>query len=222
MPTPDENAPESCGPVTQATTVRLARAVEGDEQSLEWLIRHLSPALRAHAEYRLGSVLRKHNDPDDLVHDAWLAALPKLRELVGAEDQRRTPVLLKYLSNTIVFRIQALARQHARRRPPNGEEVPAEEVPAAISGALTRAFRREMRDEVHRQLEALEPMDREVLLLRGIEQLSAKATATMLGLGVEATHKRYQRALDRLRRRLPQSVFAELDDADGEATPRER
>ncbi|MCA8953029.1 MAG: sigma-70 family RNA polymerase sigma factor [Planctomycetes bacterium] len=193
-----------------ATTIQLARAVDGDADSLAWIVERLSPALRAYASYRIGRVLRQHHDPDDLVHDAWLAVLPKLRELVAGEDRRRTPVLLKYLSNTILFRIRDLARRHAR-----GAHEPAAaagEVPAAISGAVTRAFRREVRDELHRQLDELDERDREILLLRGIEQLSAKATATLLGLGVEATHKRYQRALARLRSRLPESIFVELDD----------
>ena len=59
------------------------------------------------------------------------------------------------------------------------------------------------RADLRAALAQLPPPQREVLLLRGIEQLSAKATAAMLGIGVEAAHKRYQRALDRLRSRLP-------------------
>lgn len=195
-----------------ATTVQLARAVEGDANSLTWIVDHLSPALRAYAAYRIGRVLRQHYDPDDLVHDAWLAALPKLQELIAGNDRRRTPVLLKYLSNTIVFRIRDLARRHARGAPEPAMPPPSE-IPAAVSGAVTRACRRERHDELHRQLDELEPQDREILLLRGIEQLSADATATLLGLGVEATHKRFQRALAKLRARLPESVFAELGDA---------
>lgn len=211
---PPDDRPSSAD--LAVTTMQLARAVDGDAASLEWVVQHLSPALRAFASYRIGSVLSKHVDPDDLVHDAWLAALPKLHELIGDDDRRRTPVLLKYLSQTIVFRIQALVRAHARRRGATGlPPVSASGVPAEISGAVTRAVRREVRDEVQRQLELLDDKDREVLLLRGIEQLSAKATATLLGIGVEAAHKRYQRALERLRTRLPDSVFCELDDGHG-------
>ena len=70
-------------------------------------------------------------------------------------------MLLRYLSNTIAFRVRQLARRHAH-------------------GRSTGTY-----DE---------------------------ATVALLGLGIEATHKRYQRALARLRALLPESVFDEIAD----------
>jgi len=199
MPAPDQDHP--------VTTMHVARAVDGDAASLEWLVGRLSPLLRAHATFRLGAVLRRHYDPDDLVNDAWLALLPKLRELLAEPNGRRTPILLKYLSSTVVLRIRYLARRHARQA--TDVDVPSG-LSTAQSGVITRALRRERDDAVRAALDELEPRDREVLLLRGIEQLQANAVASMLDIGVEAVHKRYQRALTRLRHRLPQSVFHEL------------
>lgn len=199
MSRPDEDLPQ--------TTMHVARAVDGDVASLEWLVGRLSPLLRAHATFRLGTVLRRHHDPDDLVNDAWLALLPRLQELLRDPGGRRTPVLLKYMSNTVVLRIRHLARHHARQ---GVEEQMPSEVTAAQSGAITRALRQERDEAVRTAINELEERDREVVLLRGIEQLQAAAVAAMLEIGVEAVHKRYQRALDRLRRRLPSSVFDEL------------
>ena len=196
---PDDDLPQ--------TTMHVARAVDGDVASLEWLVGRLSPLLRAHATFRLGAVLRRHHDPDDLVNDAWLALLPRLQELLRDPSGRRTPVLLKYMSNTVVLRIRHLARQHARQ---GVEEQLPSEVAAAQSGAITRAMRQERDEAVRAAIDELEARDREVLLLRGIEQLQATAVAAMLEIGVEAVHKRYQRALERLRRQLPSSVFDEL------------
>jgi RNA polymerase sigma-70 factor (ECF subfamily) len=197
------------------TTMHVARAVGGDAASLEWLVQRLSPLLRSHAAYRLGSVLRRHYDPDDLVNDAWLAALPKLQELVGGDRQRRTPILLKYLSSTVAYRIQSLARRHGRQveLPPDGDgDDPAARLQHPQSGVVTRALRAERHDLVQQCLAELEPRDREIVLLRGIEQLSTTATAALLGIGAEAAAKRYQRALAKLRARLPDSVFDELGD----------
>lgn len=199
MSRPEEELPQ--------TTMHVARAVDGDVASLEWLVGRLSPLLRAHATFRLGAVLRRHYDPDDLVNDAWLALLPRLQELLCDPSGRRTPVLLKYMSNTVVLRVRHLARHHARQGV--DEQLPSE-VTAAQAGAVTRALRRERDEAVRTALDELEPRDREVLLLRGIEQLQAAAVASMLEIGVEAVHKRYQRALQRLRQRLPSSVFDEL------------
>jgi RNA polymerase sigma factor (sigma-70 family) len=89
----------------------------------------------------------------------------------------------------------------------------AEAVVADASGAVTQALRREQHDEVRRCLDELAPPDREILVLRGIEQHSIKTSAMLLGVGEEAVAKRYLRALTRLRARLPRSVFDELDDA---------
>ena len=214
--TPIPNDPASHGGDLPLTTMHVARAVDGDGASLEWLVARLSPLLREHARFRLGGVLRRHYDPDDLVHDAWMATLPKLQELVGEVGDRRTPVLLKYLSKTVVLRIRYLARRHARQNhaSPARDRDPAtsSQLVAEQSGAVTRAVRREQRQQLHDSLAELEPRDREVLLLRGIEQLSASAAASVLGIGVEAVHKRFQRALSRLRARLPESVFSELSE----------
>ncbi|MEZ6036453.1 MAG: sigma-70 family RNA polymerase sigma factor [Planctomycetota bacterium] len=192
--------------------MHVARAVGGDERSLEWLVARLSPLLRSHAAYRLGAVLRRHYDPDDLVNDAWLATLPRLTELLASPERRRTPVLLKYLSSTVVLRIRHLARRHAARADAADSAPPVAALAAADSGTITRAVRSEQRQQLGEALDELDQRDREVLLLRGIEQLPAKAVAALLGLGVEAVHKRYQRALHRLRERLPESAFVELDD----------
>jgi len=210
-------AEEDSTPATDAndfpqTTMHVARAVDGDATSLEWLVGRLSPLLREHARFRLGSVLRRHYDPDDLVHDAWIATLPKLQELVASPETRRTPILLKYLSNTVVLRIRYLARRHARQQESTAPADDPGHIPAAQSGAVSRAVRGEQREQLREIMAELEPSDREVLLLRGIEQLSAKAVATVLELGVEAVHKRYQRAVAKLRARLPESVFSELSD----------
>ena len=58
----------------------------------------------------------------------------------------------------------------------------------------------------------LDAKDREVILLRGIEQLSLPAVAAQLGASEAAVAKRYQRAIAKLRARLPGSAFDELAD----------
>ena len=63
-----------------------------------------------------------------------------------------------------------------------------------------------MANAVHDALEELDEKDREVLLLRGIEQQSNNTTATILGLTPSAATMRYKRALERLRKQ-----FARLD-----------
>lgn len=198
----------------ELTTMHVRRAMDGDRTSLGWLVARLRPLLVAQARYRLGPELRALHDPEDLVHDAWLVALPKLNEL-RAREGHFTPVLLRFLSTTLLYRIQNLFRQHVRRTRVQGapaERLPLDEVPAEASGVVSRALRAERRDLVTETIEQLAEPDREVLLLRGVEQLSNRAAAAILGIAPDAVGMRYLRALRRLRERLPDSVFDELDE----------
>ena len=69
------------------TSLHVRRAADGDSESLGWVVARLSPLLLAQADYRLGPVLRSLYDPEDLVNDTWIVALPRLPEL-PARDGR--------------------------------------------------------------------------------------------------------------------------------------
>jgi RNA polymerase sigma-70 factor (ECF subfamily) len=61
------------------------------------------------------------------------------------------------------------------------------------------AVRAEMKLRLQEALNAMDPIDREVLALRHFEQLSNAETARVLDLQEAAASKRYVRALKRLR-----------------------
>ena len=217
QPTPDR--PALGVEIHARTSLHVRRAMDGDADSLSWLVERLSPLLWAQAEYRLGPELRAIYDPQDLVHDAWLVALPRLATL-PARDGRFTPVLLRFLSTAIVYRIQNVLRKHANRRggivmEVDTEEAGAREVRDLHSGAITQAIRNERRDQVLTAIRSLGDRDREILMLRGIEQMSNDTVSMLLRMKKQSVSIRYQRALERLRDRLPGSVFEELARDDG-------
>lgn len=191
------------------TTVLLQAAVDGDGTSLGWLVAHLSPLLVAQARWRLQGPLARAVEPEDLVQDAWLVALPRLRDLVPREG-RRTPVLLRFLATTIVHRVNNLARELLRRGPGTGASVGPEASPDPRTGVVTAAVRAEQRRQLLATIDALEPIDRQVLLLRGVEQRSQATTAELLGIRGDAVAMRFSRALDRLRAQLPASLCDDL------------
>jgi RNA polymerase sigma factor (sigma-70 family) len=90
--------------------------------------------------------------------------------------------------------------------------MPTREFSAEQSGVVSRALRNERHEAVREALDSLEPKDREVVLLRGVEQVPAKAAAVVIGVSEEAVSKRFRRALAKLRARLPGSVFDEIVD----------
>lgn len=207
-------------PESDATSVHVGRALEGDEDSLAWVITHVSPLLRMQVEYRLPERLRKLYDADDLVNDVWMSALPRLSTL-AARDGRWTPVLLRYLGTAVMRRVNELYRKHLQGKPvqvvqravPDATSAdPLAQLSASLTGALTMAAKNDAHQKLGAAIRDLAAPDREVVVLRGIEQLTNEGTATLLGEKPSTVAMRYKRALEKLRNALPGSVFDELRD----------
>lgn len=199
--------------IGELTSVHVRRAADGSSDSLDWLVRRFSPLLLAQAGHRLGPHLRRWYEPGDIVQDAWAVALPKLGGM-SPRDGRLTPVLLKFLSTTVLNRVRTLLQKHLRAN--DGEAVPREVggtlsgVPDQATQLVSRARRDERQDAVRMAIEQLPDADRQVVILRGIEQNSIQDIAILLGEKPNTITVRYRRALERLKAELPDSVFAEL------------
>jgi RNA polymerase sigma factor (sigma-70 family) len=191
------------------TTLHVHKARDGENASVAWLVERFTPLLLAQARYRLGPALRAHHEPEDLVHDVWAVALPALPKL-RAEGRRATPVFLAFLARTLLLRVNELARRQIHRRTEE-PELAAAERSAHTRGVVERVASGEAMARLTQAIEGLDGPDREVLVLRGIEQLDNRAAAQLLGCTPNAASLRYNRVLERLRRELPDSILDELD-----------
>ncbi len=197
------------------TSSCIAGAAAGDLPSQARLVERFTPVLLAQARYRMQHV--RGCEPEDVVQETWAHALPRLRDLVP-RDGRWTPVLLRFLSVVLLRTVNDLLRRSIRRRGGDvghGGEAPSHadaigQAPAEISGIVTRLARADRACAVQTAVSALPPDEREVLVLRGIEQLPNRDVARLLGVDDSAVTRRYQRALQRLKDALPDSVLAEL------------
>ena len=204
-----------------ATSMHVHRAKNGDSESLAWVVGRFSPLLMAQAMYRLGKQLRSLYDPEDLVQEVWAVTLPKL-EILGSAEGRETPVLLRFLSTTLALRVRGLVRKHIQgKRVLREGDIPRDReeegnlfsrLSAETTGVITRAIRIEQRGEVLSSLETLDDLDREILILRGVEQNENETVATLLGVQPNTVSQRYRRALKKLRDRLPGSIFSEFQE----------
>ena len=79
-------------------------------------------------------------------------------------------------------------------------------LPLQQSGAVTRAVRRETQDAVRDAIDRLEDLDREVVVMRGIERHPVGQIAAVLGLTENVVSQRYRRALDKLKGLLPRDI----------------
>jgi RNA polymerase sigma factor (sigma-70 family) len=203
---------------SDSTTFHVRRAQALEHASVAWLIARFSPLLLVQASYRLRGTLRRLYDPEDLVDEVWLVVLPRLGDL-EERGGRLGPVLLRYLGTTLLNKANQMI-QRALRQPPvagaladSSTDSPAlAGLPATYSDASSAAARDEAMLALRTALAELEEPEREILVLRGIEQVPLDAAAKLLGLTPGAVTRRYQKALERLRLRLPGSIFDELPD----------
>src|SRR5262245_7043472 len=170
------------------TSFHVRRAEAGDARSLEWVVKRFSPLLLAQAEFRLGQRLRRLCEPEDLVNEVWAIALPRLADLSSREG-RRTPVLIRFLATTLLNRVNDLVKVEITgprgRRQAVGPARRADtdlfaKLPADSSGVVTSAVRRERNGAIAKALKELEPQDREIIMLRAIEQNPGSTVAFIL------------------------------------------
>jgi RNA polymerase sigma-70 factor (ECF subfamily) len=188
--------------------LRLAAA--GDGESWEALVGRSRTRLRRMVAFRLDHRLQGRVDPSDVLQDAYLEAW---RDLGSYLDRPEIPFFL-WLRGIAGNKLRELHRHHlgTQMRDPRREvsihggampETTTTAMAAELLGNLTRAseeaVRLELKLRLQEALNAMDPLDREVLALRHFEQLSPVETARVLGIKEKAAGMRYVRALRRLK-----------------------
>jgi RNA polymerase sigma-70 factor (ECF subfamily) len=207
---------EPADPTASPTSVHVHRAVAGDLGSLAWLVERFSPVLLAQARHRIGPALRRWCDPEDVVSDVWIVAVRRITDLRAASD-RGAAALVQYLGTVLVRRVRDLARLAAARQAAGEAGDPARETPvskleAATTGIVSSAVRHERSRALSDAIDALDPDDRQVVMLRGIEGASLEEAGAVMNITPGAVAVRYHRALKRLRDAVPGSVLADFAD----------
>jgi RNA polymerase sigma-70 factor (ECF subfamily) len=158
---------------------------------------------------RIDPRLAARLDPSDIVQDAL------------AEAHRRLPVyaaerpipFYPWLRRIAWERLLRMRRRHidAKRRTvlredalplSEGSEMLLAERLAAASTPSEQLLRREIRERLHEALAQLPAADREVIVLKHLEELSFQEAAAVLEISTAAIYSRYYRAIQRLHRLL--------------------
>jgi RNA polymerase sigma-70 factor (ECF subfamily) len=190
----------------------LRRAVQGDGGAMDGLLNRCRPRLRRMVAVRMDSRLAARVDPSDVVQETLVEAIRKLPDYVA---ERRLP-FYPWLRELAWEHLVRLHRHHVRaqRRSVTREE-PADlrlsdasavalagQVAASGSRPSGRIIRREMQERVRTALEQLVPKDREILIMRHLEQLEMSEIAAILKISRRAAMMRRLRAFEGLRRLL--------------------
>jgi len=157
------------------------------------------------------------HDPEDLVQEAWAAVLPRLADM-QPRDGRLTPVLLRFLSTALLNRYGTLMQKHVNQlrgasmgaAAASSAADPLALLSAEQTSVVSQVARGEVQARILAELEGLSERDREVIVLRSIEQVSLPTAAILLGVSENAVSARHRRALRNLRAALPDSIFADL------------
>jgi RNA polymerase sigma-70 factor (ECF subfamily) len=208
-----------------ATEIMLARAAAGDGTAWGTLVTAHEVRLTRMVAFRMDPRLRGRIDAADVVQEAFVEAS------AHREAYFRTPTvpLFLWLRGVVSNKLLELHRHHlgthkrdAKREQPLDAPSRPDETSAALCAHLTAGLTRPsvaaVRDEIKAQLakalDEMDPTDREVLAMRHFEQLTNAEAALVLGIQERAAAKRYLRALERLK-----SILSELPGGFSELRP---
>ena len=200
----------------------LSRAEAGDAEARGELFAQHRERLRRMIQIRMDWRLRSRLDPSDVLQEAYLEFTRSLSEYVRKPS---TPFFV-WLRCITGRKLLALHRHHLGTRlrdagrevsierrvcPPASSLTLAAQILGRYSTPSQAAMRAERRRHVREALDAMEPLDREVLSMRHFEQLSNSEIAVVLGISEAAASNRFVRALKRLKAIL-RSVPGLIDD----------
>ena len=186
------------------TDVLLERARKGDHAAVDQLLLRNRSRLRRMIKVRLDPRVAARIDPSDVVQETLLEAHRRLDDYLRDEPLPFYPWLRQLAWERLVHLHQ---RHLAVRKRAVGREVPlapllsddsvallARRLFSTEHGPQKRVLRAELRARVCAALEQLAEEDRELLVLRYMEQLSIEEIASVQGLGISAVKMRHLRA----------------------------
>jgi len=177
----------------------------------ELLVRHRG-RLRQMVALRIDRRMAARVEPSDVVQEALADAAQSLSDYLKNRPLPFYPWLRQFAWERLLqlhrhhvgTKRRSVAREQLRIFDLAGESeaILAERLVNSGTSPSGQLLAAELRERVRAALESLEPRDREVLVLRYLEQLTSKEIAAILGISEAAVKTRHRRALERMRRRL--------------------
>jgi RNA polymerase sigma-70 factor, ECF subfamily len=198
------------------TETLLHRAAGGDVAAREQLLERHRPKLRRMVAVRIDRRLAPRLDPSDIVQETLADAARRLDDYIRERPMPYYP----WLRRLAWDRLDKARRRHTARRRSVGREelfdLPnssalklAARLQAPDTDPAHSALRKEQRQRVRALLDDLPAGEREVLVLRFLEQLSTAEAAAVLEISPGAFRLRLMRALERLRLKLEDDSLGE-------------
>jgi len=191
-------------------SLQIARLQTGGDQALAEAITQIESRLQQTVALRMDPRLSRRVDAADVLQEAFLEARKRLSRYL---QEPAVPVFV-WLRGVV---LDTLADFHCRHlgakmrdvtqevyiQCPVSSQASSVALAALLAGDFTSPSQAAIREETVAQVEGLldrmDQIDREVLILRHLEELSNDEVAAVLGVKKAAASRRYMRALARFR-----------------------
>lgn len=180
----------------------LAAAIKGDRVAIDYVLRTIRPLVVRYCRARLGRTERTFASADDVAQEVCMAVLTALSTY---RDQGRP--FLAFVYGIAAHKVIDAHRAAGRNKSEPVPDVP--DSPEVGDGPEQHALRFEAAGEMSRLLEVLPEKQREILILRVVNGLSAEETAEAVGSTPGAIRVAQHRALARLRKAMSEGRLAE-------------
>jgi RNA polymerase sigma-70 factor (ECF subfamily) len=188
----------------------LARVAAGENAAIQSLLRLHRDRLKRMVAIYFDGRLSRRADPSDVVQDTLVEAAQRLPDFAKKQPIPFYPWLRQLAREKLVqlkqHHLAAQKRTVHREQPLEPSDASAlylaERFVATGAGPSERLMREEQKKRVRAALGKLPTRDREVLVLRYLEQLTVAEATAVLEISEETYMKRHFRAIQRLRRNL--------------------
>lgn len=203
----------------------LRRWHEGDGSALGELVAQDAAWIADHVHRRLGPLLRRRADTQDIVQHTLVEVLETGPRFVVDDRQHLRALLARMVENVLRYhaRYDQQQKRDVRREVPGEVSIAApggsnsvlilSPHAAAGPGPATAAAAAETRDWLRLALELLDPDDRDVIVWREYEGLPFAEIAARQGIAEAHARVRFQRALPKLGKKLQQLQQGQLGKA---------
>lgn len=188
----------------------LQRWHGGDAAAMADLVALERPLVEEHIRRRLGNLLRRDVDTQDIVQETMLQALRSAPRFVLSDRGQLRGLLVRMVENRL--RSAAVRQQRQKRDarrdmaldPVAGDDSAVLDLDRAadVTDPGDAAARDDVRGWIRLALELLDADDREVLVLRDYRELSFDEIAVHTGEAPDTVRMRHRRALPKLARAL--------------------